>query len=373
MDRAARCREHGQARQGRAACRRRAARPSGRVRQRPGLCRHRERSRCARRSEACRARGGGPSSAAAQHADRRARCGVLPMGVRDGGRRRGARDQPVRRAQRGGGEGENQSAARHVRVEPPAAGSDPDGVVCRTSAFSRQASPAAHRPRSSAQRSRRSRPATTWRSSRTSPPRATSKSRSARYGRPSARSITWPAPLASGPRYLHSTGQYHKGGPNTALAFVVTTDDETSTEIPEAGYSFAVLKQAQALGDAETLAAHGRRVVRLHLAAGTTIARAGGRVRRGATLASRESFPDASSTSLCRLFPCASMVTMAGKSTDVEVPHRFRRPELHQRDTVDALGCSAHRTAPRRRSRSGRPPLTPRARQASSLPCRPCP
>jgi glucose-6-phosphate isomerase len=75
-----------------------------------------------------------------------------------------------------------------------------------------------------------------------------------------------------GPRYLHSTGQYHKGGPNTALAFVVTTGDETSTEIPEAGYSFAVLKQAQALGDAETLAAHGRRVVRFHLSAGTTIA-----------------------------------------------------------------------------------------------------
>ena len=68
-----------------------------------------------------------------------------------------------------------------------------------------------------------------------------------------------------GPRYLHSTGQYHKGGPNRALAFVVTGDDETETPIPGAGYSFSVLKRAQALGDAETLAAHGRRVVRLHL------------------------------------------------------------------------------------------------------------
>ncbi len=62
-----------------------------------------------------------------------------------------------------------------------------------------------------------------------------------------------------GPRYLHSTGQYHKGGPNTVLAFVVTADDETSTEIPEAGYTFSILKRAQALGDAETLDAHGRR------------------------------------------------------------------------------------------------------------------
>ena len=71
-----------------------------------------------------------------------------------------------------------------------------------------------------------------------------------------------------GPRYLHSTGQYHKGGPTTPLAFVITADDATATEIPETGYSFAILKRAQALGDYETLAAHGRRVVRIHISAG---------------------------------------------------------------------------------------------------------
>jgi hypothetical protein len=69
-----------------------------------------------------------------------------------------------------------------------------------------------------------------------------------------------------GPRYLHSTGQYHKGGPNTCVAFVLTADDETETAIPDAGYSFAVLKRAQALGDVQALKAHGRRVVRLHFA-----------------------------------------------------------------------------------------------------------
>jgi glucose-6-phosphate isomerase len=68
-----------------------------------------------------------------------------------------------------------------------------------------------------------------------------------------------------GPRYLHSTGQYHKGGPNSALAFVITADDETETAIPESGYSFSVLKRAQALGDYQTLQAHGRRVVRIHV------------------------------------------------------------------------------------------------------------
>jgi glucose-6-phosphate isomerase len=68
-----------------------------------------------------------------------------------------------------------------------------------------------------------------------------------------------------GPRYLHSTGQYHKGGPDTLLAVVLTADDRTETAIPESGYSFAVLKRAQALGDVQALEAHGRRVVRLHL------------------------------------------------------------------------------------------------------------
>jgi hypothetical protein len=69
-----------------------------------------------------------------------------------------------------------------------------------------------------------------------------------------------------GPRYLHSTGQYHKGGPNTCVAFVLTGEDESATPIPEAGYSFAVLKRAQALGDVQALEAHGRRVLRLHFA-----------------------------------------------------------------------------------------------------------
>jgi glucose-6-phosphate isomerase len=68
-----------------------------------------------------------------------------------------------------------------------------------------------------------------------------------------------------GPRYLHSTGQYHKGGPDTGLFIIVTADDEVETAVPDAGYSFAVLKRAQALGDFQALAAHGRRAIRLHL------------------------------------------------------------------------------------------------------------
>ncbi len=69
-----------------------------------------------------------------------------------------------------------------------------------------------------------------------------------------------------GPRYLHSTGQYHKGGPNAIVAFVITGEDSTNTPIPGAPYTFAQLKRAQAAGDAQTLEAHDRRTVRIHLA-----------------------------------------------------------------------------------------------------------
>jgi transaldolase/glucose-6-phosphate isomerase len=72
-----------------------------------------------------------------------------------------------------------------------------------------------------------------------------------------------------GPRYLHSTGQYHKGGPNTIVAFVITGEDATETPIPDAPYTFAQLKRAQALGDTQALEAHGRRTVRIHLQRGT--------------------------------------------------------------------------------------------------------
>jgi transaldolase/glucose-6-phosphate isomerase len=67
-----------------------------------------------------------------------------------------------------------------------------------------------------------------------------------------------------GPRYLHSTGQYHKGGPNAAVAFVLTGEDATDTPIPDAPYTFKQLKRAQAVGDFQTLEAHDRRTVRIH-------------------------------------------------------------------------------------------------------------
>ncbi len=68
-----------------------------------------------------------------------------------------------------------------------------------------------------------------------------------------------------GPRYLHSTGQYHKGGPNTGVFVLLTGGDTTTTPVPGEAYSFNALKHAQALGDFDALVAAGRDVAHIHL------------------------------------------------------------------------------------------------------------
>ena len=74
-----------------------------------------------------------------------------------------------------------------------------------------------------------------------------------------------------GPRYLHSTGQLHKGGPQTGIFLLITADDPTDEDIPgESGLGFSVLKQAQALGDLEALRSRRRPVLRVHLRGDTT-------------------------------------------------------------------------------------------------------
>jgi glucose-6-phosphate isomerase len=82
-----------------------------------------------------------------------------------------------------------------------------------------------------------------------------------------------------GPRFLHSTGQAYKGGPNTGVFLQVTCDDAVDVPVPGQRYTFGVVKAAQARGDFEVLAERGRRALRVHLgsdvAAGlATLARA---------------------------------------------------------------------------------------------------
>ncbi|HKN51646.1 MAG TPA: glucose-6-phosphate isomerase [Amycolatopsis sp.] len=68
-----------------------------------------------------------------------------------------------------------------------------------------------------------------------------------------------------GPRFLHSTGQYHKGGHQNGVFLQVTGGVERDLEVPERPYTLGQLQHAQALGDGQVLAEHGRPVLRLHL------------------------------------------------------------------------------------------------------------
>jgi glucose-6-phosphate isomerase len=71
--------------------------------------------------------------------------------------------------------------------------------------------------------------------------------------------------LGFGPRFLHSTGQAYKGGPNTGVFLQVTCDDPVRLPVPGQKYSFGIVKAAQARGDFEVLATRKRRVLRVHL------------------------------------------------------------------------------------------------------------
>jgi transaldolase/glucose-6-phosphate isomerase len=71
--------------------------------------------------------------------------------------------------------------------------------------------------------------------------------------------------IGYGPRFLHSTGQLHKGGPNNGVFIQLTCDDAHDLAIPGAPYTFGVLKAAQAAGDMEALQSKSRRALRLHL------------------------------------------------------------------------------------------------------------
>jgi transaldolase/glucose-6-phosphate isomerase len=72
--------------------------------------------------------------------------------------------------------------------------------------------------------------------------------------------------LGFGPRFLHSTGQAYKGGPNSGVFLQITCDDVADIAVPGKTYRFGVVKAAQARGDLGVLEERGRRVVRVHLA-----------------------------------------------------------------------------------------------------------
>jgi transaldolase/glucose-6-phosphate isomerase len=73
--------------------------------------------------------------------------------------------------------------------------------------------------------------------------------------------------LGFGPRFLHSTGQAYKGGPNSGVFLQITSDDAVDLPVPEQKYTFGIVKAAQARGDFQVLVERDRRALRVHLPA----------------------------------------------------------------------------------------------------------
>ncbi len=73
-----------------------------------------------------------------------------------------------------------------------------------------------------------------------------------------------PTTLGFGPRFLHSTGQLHKGGANTGIFIEITQDPQKDINIPGENMTFGILERAQALGDFKALQERGRRIIRIH-------------------------------------------------------------------------------------------------------------
>jgi transaldolase / glucose-6-phosphate isomerase len=81
--------------------------------------------------------------------------------------------------------------------------------------------------------------------------------------------LATPTTLGYGPRFLHSTGQLHKGGPNTVLVLQIVDQPSEDVPVPETDYTFGTLIEAQALGDFTALKQRRRRALRVNLGTDT--------------------------------------------------------------------------------------------------------
>lgn len=89
-----------------------------------------------------------------------------------------------------------------------------------------------------------------------------------------ARKLGRPVTFGWGPRFLHSTGQFHKGGPAVGVFLQLVGSAQTDLEIPGRPFTFGQLIAAQAAGDASVLQEHGRPILSLTLADPSTAAAA---------------------------------------------------------------------------------------------------
>ena len=108
--------------------------------------------------------------------------------------------------------------------------------------------------------------------------------------------------LGFGPRFLHSTGQLYKGGPNTGVFLQITCDDAKDVPVPGQKYTFGVVKAAQASGDLQVLRERGRRTLHVHLGVGCGRGSRATGLCRGARVTIEVSFhfPDRAGSSVGR-------------------------------------------------------------------------
>ena len=198
------------------------------------------------RGEPGRARAAGPPRArrASRRRLRRGRCpgprsGNVPLGVRDGDRRGGARDQPVRPAQRAGGQGPHQR--------------DPVRGQRRRPSRRRRARPTLRKLLDAIRPGDYFAITAFIPSTRENEDALTRIREKVRDARRVATTVGF------GPRFLHSTGQFHKGGPETGVFLQITAETAGQVPIPGKPYGFGDVLAAQAAGDLAALRSRGRR------------------------------------------------------------------------------------------------------------------
>ena len=277
VGRAAHRREHRQARRRDRPGRPRAARrPSSRYGAGPRVRPHRPRGRATtaaatRCADALEAAGHPVIRIDARRPDRPRRR-VRPLGGRDGDRRGRPRHRPVRPAERRGGQAADPRPARQGRARRGGAGRSSRSRRRRADPVRRRAAPA-HRGRR--RRRRRAGPPprpphgrTPTSRSRRSSPRRRSATRRSPGSAPCCATRTGRATTAGyGPRFLHSTGQLHKGGPPIGWFLQLTADHPVDRPIPGWPYTFGQLIDAQAAGDFAAIEAHDLPILRVHLGA----------------------------------------------------------------------------------------------------------
>jgi hypothetical protein len=176
------------------------------------------------------------------------RRGVRALGNRHGRCRCPARDQSLRRTKRQAGEGRDDDSARRIPVAGHAAPDTAGSVDRKSDALLTLL-----------------RPGDYFALLAYVGPSPDLAGELARF-RNAVRDRTHAATMFGvGPRYLHSTGQLHKGGPNSGVFVLMTAATQTDLEIPGYPFTFGTLELAQALGDFASLDVTGRRALHVHL------------------------------------------------------------------------------------------------------------